>query len=127
MCNVKTCTKCDEAKPFTEEYFPKCKRSSGGLRKICKTCRNSQTKEWYNNAYNTKKYKEKRLRLNKEYKKRMSEDLTDTFIKYRLCLNSHKKGISLRHEDVDDVELIQLKRKQLWLLRKTKQLQKQKM
>lgn len=122
MNNVKVCIKCDESKPFTKEYFVVDNKRKAGLRETCKDCRNNQTRDWYDKAYQKNKYKEKRLRLNREYKQRMSENLTDTFIKYRLCLQSHKQGINLRHEDVNDSTLIKSKQKQLCLLRKTKQL-----
>lgn len=42
---IRTCTKCDTAKPLSE--FHRDAKSPGGLRRQCKTCRCSQTLEWW--------------------------------------------------------------------------------
>ena len=40
----KTCSKCGEEKPETNEYFPKHPRGKNGLNACCKVCRAEYTK-----------------------------------------------------------------------------------
>ncbi|MFN2636904.1 MAG: HNH endonuclease [Gemmatimonadaceae bacterium] len=40
----RTCSKCDESKPFTDEFFP---RRGDGLRGVCRKCRGGQSRASY--------------------------------------------------------------------------------
>lgn len=80
------CSRCEEAKPETSEFFYKHKFSKGGLRAECKIC-----------SYNyTLKRKEREPEKFKEQKKKFSAKYKDKVAKYQKCnkdivRKSHKK------------------------------------
>jgi len=44
--NIKVCTKCNEEKPATKEYFDAQKGGRFGLASACKVCRNDRARAW---------------------------------------------------------------------------------
>jgi hypothetical protein len=87
---LKTCSKCKEAK----ESFPKDKRSSDGLSSWCRSCHREATVKWRSEN------KEKVISYNKSYHR------TD-YARYLSCKKSAKRrGIEFNLTETDFYELI---------------------
>lgn len=118
---IHVCKKCKEKKPFTSQYFVVDKARSSGLRETCKDCRNKQTRSWYQKSYNDNQdFRDSKLAYNRNYKHKISKELSPTFIKYRLVSNISKQGVKMIHSDFNE-EVIKLKQKHLCLIRTLKQ------
>lgn len=90
---TKTCTKCGEIYPATEEYFNKQKRGKFGLRANCKNCQRA----WRNNNQeHINKYQNNWRKNNKEKLKSYEVDRSQRDRKYR---EKHKK----RRYEVNEV------------------------
>lgn len=113
---MKTCTKCKEEKPSTLEYFHQFKRSSDGLRGMCKICRNEENRRYkqenkkrileYNKEYRKnsveviKRYREKNKERTREYNKRKYEENREDIIKQtRKYYEENKERLSERSKE----------------------------
>lgn len=67
---TKTCNKCGEDKPLTNEFFQKRKTSKDGFRNECKECMKTLRKKYYNDN------KEQIINKNTQYRKRNWDEHT---------------------------------------------------
>jgi len=83
--NSRACTKCEQTKDLTPEFFHRRKGSKIGFMEQCKTCRNENSRHWYtNNKERVKTYKTGRRNI---INKQMSEWRKNNKDKY----NEHKR------------------------------------
>ena len=135
MCTTKTCTKCGEDKPATLEFYRKnydprsvkafiarCRACNlmqyrmkhPPKKKVCPTCGISFTgrsTQLYCVSHMNDRARERRLSTSKE---RVS--LGDNYVKATIAAQLSKDGIKISLTQITP-ELIETKRKQLWLTR----------
>jgi len=100
---MKTCTKCNVEKPFTEFY--KDTRPVSGLSYTCKVCSNNASVDWYKKSKDTEAYKARRdaynaYRKSEEYKaqRRATRDLVKNREECKKYAASNKEKIATRHK-----------------------------
>lgn len=77
MSQTKTCTKCGNELPATEENFRPHKKSKGGLNSQCKACESEYSRKWNNEHPNSRKI------IKARYQKVHSESYTAYLVQWR--------------------------------------------
>ena len=114
MNSTKRCSKCQEEKPATLEYFSKHSGRKDGLNYCCKECGKKQGKKYReNNKDYKKKYREKNLEkcLQQEAESRKRRRENGYFKKYHED-NKEKRNIQIREHYQNNKEEILAQKKE---------------
>ena len=95
----KTCTKCDEEKPATLEFFRKQKDGKFGLRADCKICQKEYDKNYYADPENKARKNEYVERYRESHKEEISQCVHDYYELHREQILEYAKAYRESHEE----------------------------